>query len=68
MARKIYTVWPADKDGRPGGSWRQSKRWLVLDVTNGIEAALIVAGPMPRHDALDHELLLRVKAAKKERG
>jgi hypothetical protein len=56
---KIYTVWPADKTGNPGGDWRQMKRWLVLDVTAGIDAAEIVHGPVSRSEALDHELKLR---------
>lgn len=66
--RHIFTVWPAGHDGQPGGDWRQMKRWLVLDVTAGIDAAEIVAGPMSRTDALDHELKLRVRQQEASRG
>jgi len=56
---RIYTIWPADKFSKPGGDWRQWKRWLVLDVTDGINSALIVYGPVPRDEALREELRLR---------
>ena len=62
---RIYTIWPADKDGMPATSsqaWRQSTRWLVLDVTDGLDAAYIVEGPVSRWEALRRELELRVIA------
>lgn len=61
----IYTIWPADKDGLPtsaAGAWRQDRRWLVLDVTEGLEAARIVEGPVSRWTALHRELELRAVA------
>lgn len=57
--KKIYTIWPSDKDGNPGGRWGQSTRWLVLDVTAGVDRASIVHGPVPRAEALAKELELR---------
>lgn len=48
MTKGIFTIWPATKDGNHGGDWQQSKRWLVLDVSRGMEASEIVAGPMTR--------------------
>jgi hypothetical protein len=57
---KIYTIWPADKNGNPGGSWRQMKRWLVLDVTNGMDDIRRVFGPVSREEALAEELRLRL--------
>jgi hypothetical protein len=62
----IYIIWPADKHGRPGGSWRQDKRWLVLDVTDGLDAFEVVAGPMTRGEALDESLRLRRRRDKDE--
>jgi hypothetical protein len=59
VTRGIFTVWPANLDGKPGGSWHQSKRWLVLDVTSGIEDAIIIGGPIRRNEALRHELDVR---------
>ncbi len=56
---RIYTIWPARKDGKPGGSWRQAGRWLVLDVTRGLDDVEIVYGPASRSAALDEELRLR---------
>lgn len=57
--KRIYTIWPSDKDGNPGGRWGQSLRWLVLDVTAGVDRASIVHGPVPRAEALRKELELR---------
>lgn len=62
---RIYTIWPATKEGLPAtssGAWRQSRRWLVLDVTDGLEAAHVVEGPVSRWTALHRELELRVIA------
>lgn len=73
--KRIYTIRPADKDGLPAASsaaWRQSTRWLVLDVTDGLDAAHIVEGPVSRWDALRRELEIRAvenarrKATRKE--
>jgi hypothetical protein len=62
---RIYTVWPADKEGVPAsssGAWRQDRRWLVLDVTDGLDAARIVEGPVSRWTALRRELEIRARA------
>ena len=59
---RIYTIWPATKEGLPAstaGSWRQSRRWLVLDVTDGLDAAHVVEGPVSRWEALRRELEIR---------
>lgn len=64
----VYTIWPADKEGNPAsgsGAWRQTRRWLVLDVTDGIDAAKLVAGPITREAALKRELELRVEQRSK---
>lgn len=62
---RIYTIWPADKEGLPAASssaWRQSRRWLVLDVTEGLDAARVVEGPVSRWTALHRELEIRAVA------
>jgi len=62
---RIYTIWPADREGMPSSSsnaWRQQTRWLVLDVSDGLDAAHIVEGPVSRAAALQRELELRVVA------
>jgi hypothetical protein len=62
---RIYTIWPATREGVPAstsGAWRQSRHWLVLDVTDGLDAARIVEGPVSRWDALRRELELRATA------
>lgn len=62
---RIYTIWPADKEGMPtstSGAWHQTRRWLVLDVTDGLDAARVVEGPVPRQEALRRELELRATA------
>lgn len=61
---KVFTIWPANKDGSPAtssGAWRQEVRWLVLDVTNGLDNAKLVHGPVRRDQALSEELRLRVE-------
>jgi hypothetical protein len=61
---RVYTIWPADKKGLPAGgagAWRQERRWLVLDVTEGLDAASVVEGPVPRREALRRELKLRAR-------
>ena len=73
--KRVYTIWPADRDGRPASTsaaWRQATRWLVLDVTDGLDSAHVVEGPVSRWDALRRELEIRAvdkarrKAACKE--
>ena len=62
---RVYTIWPADREGLPATSssaWHQERRWLVLDVTEGLDAAHVVEGPVSRWDALRRELELRVIA------
>lgn len=62
---RVYTIWPADREGLPAasaGAWRQELRWLVLDVTDGLGAAHVVEGPVSRWEAIRRELELRVIA------
>lgn len=62
---RVYKIWPADYDGMPASSqraWHQESRWLVLDVTDGLDAAHIVEGPVTRQIAVQRELELRVVA------
>ena len=57
---RVYTVWPADREGVPAtssGAWRQDRHWIVLDITGG--DARVVEGPVSREDALRRELELR---------
>jgi len=66
---RIYTIWPADREGNPAttqGAWRQSRRWLVLDVTDGLDAARVVEGPVSRWTALRRELEVRAVAQSQE--
>ncbi len=66
---RVYTIWPADREGLPATSstaWRQERRWLVLDVTEGLDGAHVVEGPVSRWTALHRELELRTIAARKE--
>jgi hypothetical protein len=65
---RVYTIWPANKEGLPAASliaWRQDRHWLVLDVTEGLDAAHIVEGPVSRWMALHRELELRSTAKAK---
>ena len=67
---RIYTIWPADREGLPAsssGAWRQDRRWLVLDVTDGLDDAHVVEGPASRWTALHRELELRVTARTADR-
>ena len=60
--KRVYTIWPADRDGVPASTasaWHQGRHWLVLDVTEGIQAARVVEGPVERSAALRRELELR---------
>lgn len=54
---RIYTLCPATTEGVPGNDWRQSTRWLVLDVTD--QDPLVVAGPLKKTEAHYQMLLLR---------
>lgn len=68
---RVYTIWPADKQGLPArssGAWRQSRRWLVLDVTEGLDAARVVEGPVSRWTALHRELEIRAIAKSTDRS
>jgi hypothetical protein len=65
---RVYTIWPADKQGLPASTssaWRQDRRWLVLDVSEGLDAARIVEGPVSRWTALQRELEIRAVACRK---
>lgn len=62
MSRRIYTIWPSTREGLPASTasaWRQMQRWLVLDVTDGLDAARVVEGPVSREAACHRELELR---------
>lgn len=51
--QRVYTIWPADQEGLPAtaGGWQQNRRWLVLDVTDGLAEAHVVEGPVTRTGA-----------------
>jgi hypothetical protein len=52
---RIYTIWPASQEDLPAstsGPWHQERRWLVLDVTDGIAASYIVEGPVGYPEAI----------------
>lgn len=60
---RVYTIWPADRDGNPArgsSAWRQEGRWLVLDITDGVDDPHVVEGPVSRQEALRRELEIRV--------
>jgi hypothetical protein len=62
---RVYTIWPSDRDGIPAASsaaWHQTTRWLVLDVSDGLDSAHIVEGPVSRQEALHRESELRIVA------
>ena len=63
--KRVYTIWPADREGVPAATssaWHQDRHWLVLDVSDGMDRARIVEGPVSRQVALRRELELRVIA------
>jgi len=60
---RVFTIWPADREGIPAkssGAWRQDRNWLVLDITGG--DTCVVEGPVSRWEALRRELELRASA------
>jgi len=59
---RIYTIWPADREGvlaTSSGAWHQDRHWLVLDITDGLDQARVVEGPVSRETALQRQLELR---------
>lgn len=55
LPTRIYTIWPATPEDLPAatsGPWYQERRWLVLDVTDGIAASYVVEGPVTHPEAL----------------
>lgn len=68
---RIYTTWPADRDGIPAktaAAWRQARHWLVLDITEGLGRARIVEGPVSREAAFHRELELRAVARETDKN
>ena len=66
---RVYTIWPANREGVPAtssGAWRQDRHWLVLDVTGG--DTYVVEGPVSRWTALRRELELRASARAADRS
>lgn len=64
---KIYTIWPADREGALAtstGAWHQDRHWLVLDITDGLDQARIVEGPVSREMALQRQLEIRASTRK----
>lgn len=55
--KKIITIWP---EGSGQSAWRQLQRWMVLDVTAGIDRALVLARGT-RSDMLEESMRLRVQ-------
>jgi hypothetical protein len=51
---RVYTIWPAQEDlpAVTSGPWHQERRWLVLDVTDGIAASYVVEGPVEHTEAI----------------
>lgn len=62
--KKIYTTWPCTRDGttlrNDAYAWR-GPHFVVIDVTRGINNAVIVSAPMARGDANAEELRLRAE-------
>jgi hypothetical protein len=59
---RLYTIWPADREGLPASSptaWQQDRHWIVLDITDGLDSAHVVEGPVSRWEALRRELEIR---------
>lgn len=65
---RIYTIWPASQEDLPAatsGPWYQERRWLVLDVTDGVAASYIVEGPVTHPEALHRAAEIRIAAGAK---
>lgn len=65
---RIYTIWPAAQDNLPAassGPWHQERRWLVLDVTDGVAASYIVEGPVAHPEALQRATEIQIVASTK---
>jgi hypothetical protein len=63
--RRVYTIWPADRDDLPArfeSAWQQDARWLVLDITDGLDHAHVVEGPVSREIAIRREREVRAVA------
>jgi hypothetical protein len=63
--QRVYTIWPADRDGLPArfeSAWRQNTWWLVLDITDGTDHAHVVEGPVSRDVAIRREREVRAVA------
>lgn len=66
-ASRIYTIWPASQEDLPAstsGPWHQERRWLVLDVTDGIAASYIVEGPVTHPEAIRRATEIQTRARK----
>lgn len=69
--KRVYTIWPADREGVPAATssaWHQDRHWLVLDVTEGMDHARVVEGPVSRSIALRRELELRALAKSRKKA
>lgn len=69
--KRVYTIWPSDRDGLPAtcsSAWRQDKSWLVLDISDGLDDARVVEGPVSREEACRRELEIRATAARAARA
>ena len=67
MTTRVYTIWPADRDGLPArfeSAWQQDSRWLVLDITDGDEASHVVEGPVTREVAIRRQQEMSAVAKK----
>jgi hypothetical protein len=65
---RIYTIWPASQEGLPAstsGPWHQERRWLVLDVTDGIASSYVVEGPVAHPEALQRAAEIQIVAMAK---
>lgn len=65
---RIYTIWPASQEDLPAstsGPWHQERRWLVLDITDGIATSYIVEGPVAYQEALNRAAEMQIIARAK---
>jgi hypothetical protein len=67
-AGRVYTIWPAQEDlpAVTSGPWHQERRWLVLDVTDGIAASYVVEGPVEHVEAIRRAAEMRHVACRHE--